>query len=85
MTSNGYVWHEAVHWDALNRLWVFLPRRISVDGAPSQQEDEARGANWLLLADEHFENVTARRLGPLEVSQSVSQSVSQPASQLTRG
>jgi soluble calcium-activated nucleotidase 1 len=25
----GYLWHEAVHWDARARRWIFLPRKAS--------------------------------------------------------
>ena len=25
----GYLWHEAVHWDARNRRWIILPRKES--------------------------------------------------------
>uniref|UniRef100_A0A7S0J6S8 Apyrase n=1 Tax=Calcidiscus leptoporus TaxID=127549 RepID=A0A7S0J6S8_9EUKA len=74
-TSKGFLWHEAVHWDELNQLWVFLPRRWSegrpdsrhvLDPAPNPRYDETRGANFLLLASEDFSNITMRRLGPLE-------------------
>lgn len=66
VTSSGYLWHEAVHWDSLNRLWIFLPRRWSKDSPAEARLDEQRGANFLLMASEDFRNITARSLGPLE-------------------
>jgi len=66
VSKDGYVWHEAVHWDSVNRLWVFLPRRWSRTEPHDELLDERRGANFLLLASETFDNITLRELGPLE-------------------
>lgn len=30
VTGDGYLWHEAVHWDPLTKTWVFLPRQRSL-------------------------------------------------------
>jgi hypothetical protein len=53
-------------WCAELRSWVFLPRRWSRSEPQDALLDERRGANFLLLASETFDNITLRELGPLE-------------------
>eukprot|EP01056_Protomagalhaensia_sp_Gyna25_P004889 Protomagalhaensia_sp_Gyna_25__4888@NODE_515_length_3231_cov_16_217732_g404_i0_p1_GENE_NODE_515_length_3231_cov_16_217732_g404_i0NODE_515_length_3231_cov_16_217732_g404_i0_p1_ORF_typecomplete_len467_score57_99Apyrase/PF06079_11/4_8e98_NODE_515_length_3231_cov_16_217732_g404_i04991899 len=52
----GYLIHEAVNWSAYHRKWVFLPRRVSKE-AYSEEADEKRGSNKMLIVDEDFESV----------------------------
>ncbi|GBG26302.1 Soluble calcium-activated nucleotidase 1 [Hondaea fermentalgiana] len=49
----GYMVHEAIHFDQLNRLWYVLPRRVSHD-AYDEKRDEVMGSNLMLVYDEHF-------------------------------
>eukprot|EP00930_Biecheleria_cincta_P015808 TRINITY_DN13059_c0_g1_i1.p1 TRINITY_DN13059_c0_g1~~TRINITY_DN13059_c0_g1_i1.p1 ORF type:complete len:362 (-),score=68.65 TRINITY_DN13059_c0_g1_i1:61-1146(-) len=65
-TSPGYLWHEAVIWDAWLRRWVVLPRKASQDSPYTPQDDETRGTNLLLIASEDFSEIEVRTLGPLE-------------------
>ena len=55
-TYPGYLWHEAVHWDALHRVWVVLPRKASASRY-SVAEDQRKGTNLLLLASEDFADI----------------------------
>ena len=65
-TFPGYLWHEAVCWDAAIARWIFLPRKAS-HGAPYHPiGDERMGTNLLLLAAEDFSHIEVRRLGPVE-------------------
>jgi soluble calcium-activated nucleotidase 1 len=64
----GYMSHEAVLWLPLLQRWIFLPRKVSMnDSAMYNTEDDFRkSSNWLIWADENFENITHATLGPLE-------------------
>jgi len=64
--AGGYLWHEAVEWDPLHRRWLVLPRKRSFTDPYDAELDESKGTNVLLVADEHFRNVTARTVGPVE-------------------
>lgn len=65
-TTNGYLWHEAVHWDSIHRCWIILPRKASVDDMYSVKGDETRGSNILLIASEDFTTIDVKTVGPLE-------------------
>ena len=60
----GYLIHEAVAFSEATREWVFLPRRESTL-AYNDAEDERRGTNLILTANEDFSKVDARRVGKL--------------------
>lgn len=62
----GYMWHEAVHWDPIERVWVFLPRKVSHGEPYAELADERKGSNLLLIASEDFSEVTVRTLGEVE-------------------
>lgn len=62
----GYLWHEAVHFDPMNRQWLFVPRKSSEAGPYQPDTDETKGANWLITTEEDFSNIKVSRLGPLE-------------------
>ncbi|CAK9029708.1 unnamed protein product [Durusdinium trenchii] len=63
--SPGYLWHEAIIWDAWLQRWIVLPRKASLESY-SPTADETRGTNVLLLADENFSTIEALSVGPLE-------------------
>lgn len=66
-TSKGYLWHEAVFWDHLNRIWVILPRKGHSHLTYEPRRDETCcGSNWLILANEDFSSIRVERVGPLE-------------------
>eukprot|EP00922_Rhytidocystis_sp_ex-Travisia-forbesii_P064451 GHVS01095771.1.p1 GENE.GHVS01095771.1~~GHVS01095771.1.p1 ORF type:complete len:353 (-),score=50.81 GHVS01095771.1:231-1139(-) len=60
----GYAIHEAVCWSPIHKLWVFLPRRVSSEPY-DDVEDENRGSNKMVLADENFTNIQVREVGVL--------------------
>ncbi len=61
-THPGYLMHEACVWVPTVREWWFLPRRHSEEPY-DEKEDETRGTNFIIRADEHFTRVKASRLG----------------------
>ncbi len=63
----GYLIHEAVHWDAAKRRWIFLPRRASFESY-NDVDDETRATNLMILASEDFADITTRTMGPLDKS-----------------
>lgn len=67
LSTGGWLWHEAVHWDPRTRRWIFLPRKEShstpfIPGATSEL-----GSNLLLIVSEGFTSIDVRRVGPLEL------------------
>ena len=60
----GYMIHEAVRWNELERRWYFLPRRLS-KAAYNDQEDEKRGTNIMMSMDESFGDIKVSTVGPL--------------------
>lgn len=65
-TSPGYLWHEALEWDARHRRWLILPRKASEAEPFDDKLDEKRATNLLLVASEDFSSIEVRRVGPLE-------------------
>eukprot|EP00931_Biecheleriopsis_adriatica_P047661 TRINITY_DN27497_c0_g1_i1.p1 TRINITY_DN27497_c0_g1~~TRINITY_DN27497_c0_g1_i1.p1 ORF type:complete len:398 (-),score=87.48 TRINITY_DN27497_c0_g1_i1:96-1139(-) len=65
-TLPGYLWHEAIIWDALLGRWLVLPRKASEHEPYTPESDETRGCNILLLASEDFSDIELLRIGPLE-------------------
>jgi soluble calcium-activated nucleotidase 1 len=60
----GYMIHEAIHFDEINRRWVVLPRRVSGD-AYNEKTDERMGSNLVLILDENFTRVEKKfAVGP---------------------
>eukprot|EP00514_Thraustochytrium_sp_LLF1b_P007368 CAMPEP_0184528694 /NCGR_PEP_ID=MMETSP0198_2-20121128/11932_1 /TAXON_ID=1112570 /ORGANISM="Thraustochytrium sp., Strain LLF1b" /LENGTH=360 /DNA_ID=CAMNT_0026920565 /DNA_START=328 /DNA_END=1410 /DNA_ORIENTATION=- len=49
----GYMIHEAIHWDDINRLWYVLPRRVSHERY-DEKLDEEMGSNLLMVFNEDF-------------------------------
>jgi len=60
----GYMIHEAVGWSPHLERWVFLPRRASKEKY-DDVEDEKRGTNLMILADESFRNIETRTVGDI--------------------
>jgi len=61
----GYIWHEAVDWNAAQRRWYFLPRRMSVEPY-DEVLDETRASNTMFSFDEHFQHIRQQKIGPLD-------------------
>jgi soluble calcium-activated nucleotidase 1 len=60
----GYMVHEAILFDDLNREWLVMPRRISSDPY-DEKLDERKGANMLFILDENFTKVKKKvTVGP---------------------
>jgi len=60
----GYMIHEAVAWSPVLGKWVFLPRRASHERY-NDVEDERRGTNLMILADESFSHIESRTIGKI--------------------
>ena len=52
--------HQAVHWDAYTRRWVFLPRKATVNTKYDPRTDETQGTNFLIVASENFGDIQVR-------------------------
>lgn len=62
----GYMIHEAIHWDSINKLWYVLPRRVSHDSY-DEKKDEEMGSNLLLVFNEDFSELKSK----LEIGEKV--------------
>lgn len=60
----GYLIHEAVGWNVVDREWVFLPRRKSEE-AYNDILDEERGSNVMLIVSEDFDRIEVKTIGAL--------------------
>lgn len=60
----GYLIHESGAWSEANQKWFFLPRRCS-SLKYNETLDESRGCNYLLIADETFNEVQTIKIGEL--------------------
>ncbi|KAL1116325.1 hypothetical protein AAG570_005820 [Ranatra chinensis] len=58
----GYMLHESGVWSDVHRRWFFLPRRMSKLNY-DENEDERRGTNVLLTADEDFRDIKVVYVG----------------------
>lgn len=61
----GYMIHEASVWSDVHQQWFFLPRRASPN-IYNDKEDEKKGTNLLLRANEDFSQTTLSTVGPLK-------------------
>lgn len=57
--------HEASVWSDVHQQWFFLPRRASPN-TYNDKEDEKKGTNLLLRANEDFSQVFLSTIGPLK-------------------
>eukprot|EP00730_Choanoeca_flexa_P018850 TRINITY_DN9188_c0_g1_i2.p1 TRINITY_DN9188_c0_g1~~TRINITY_DN9188_c0_g1_i2.p1 ORF type:complete len:382 (+),score=113.29 TRINITY_DN9188_c0_g1_i2:205-1350(+) len=61
----GYLWHEAIAWSEALQHWVVAPRRVSTTHYDEFQ-DERRGSNLVLLADDAFEHIRSLAVGEVK-------------------
>ncbi|PAV56999.1 hypothetical protein WR25_01857 isoform B [Diploscapter pachys] len=57
----GYMIHEAVQWSDVHGKWFFLPRRASND-TYSEEADETRGTNYMVVGNEKLTQFNAVRI-----------------------
>lgn len=67
VTAPGYMIHEAVAWSEVARRWVFLPRRMS-NQRYNDVEDERKGTNIMITADEDFKDIQVSQVGELNLT-----------------
>lgn len=60
--SPGYLIHEAVRFNPVNRRWYFLPRRVSTD-MYNDVLDERRGSNIGISVSEYFDDIKVFYVG----------------------
>eukprot|EP00126_Sphaerothecum_destruens_P015724 Sdes_comp9761_c0_seq1m1281 len=61
----GYLLHEAVCWSSLLDRWVFLPRKVSSEPY-NDVEDERKGSNIMIIADDKFDQISVVPVGQSE-------------------
>jgi soluble calcium-activated nucleotidase 1 len=52
--------------DPRTRKWIFLPRKRSLNEQYNPVSDAEKGTNLLIIADEHFQNISVSEIGPLD-------------------
>jgi len=60
----GYVTNEAAAWSDIKRKWVFAPRKINKE-AFDDAEDEKKGSNKFLIANDSFDDIEVKTVGEL--------------------
>ncbi|XP_076365672.1 soluble calcium-activated nucleotidase 1 [Tachypleus tridentatus] len=60
----GYMIHESVVWSPIYRKWFFLPRRASTTRY-DEKDDEKKGTNLMIEANEDFTAINVHTVGPL--------------------
>lgn len=63
----GYLIHESASWSDTLQRWFFLPRRASKERY-EETADERRGTNILLRSSADFKDITASRVGQLNLT-----------------
>ncbi|XP_077412030.1 soluble calcium-activated nucleotidase 1 [Vanacampus margaritifer] len=63
----GYLIHESAAWSDTLQRWFFLPRRASTERY-EETADERRGTNLVLSCSPDFADITASRVGPLDLT-----------------
>lgn len=61
-TLPGYLWHEAVEWEPVQKLWVMLPRFASNTSKYTPGKEHEDTSDLLIVADEGFANIRVTRL-----------------------
>jgi soluble calcium-activated nucleotidase 1 len=56
----AYIIHEAIQWSDIHKKWFFLPRKVSFETYDAATDDY-QGSNYLIIADESFEEFEVRR------------------------
>lgn len=57
--------HEAIQWSPVHKKWFFLPRRASKE-TYSEEADETRGTNDLIIANEDFTEFKTVKVGKVD-------------------
>eukprot|EP00002_Diphylleia_rotans_P040221 TRINITY_DN9489_c0_g1_i1.p1 TRINITY_DN9489_c0_g1~~TRINITY_DN9489_c0_g1_i1.p1 ORF type:complete len:358 (+),score=57.85 TRINITY_DN9489_c0_g1_i1:157-1230(+) len=60
----GYLVHESAVWHEKQKKWYFLPRRVSKERY-DEKEDENRGSNVVITADENFKSIKHFTIGTI--------------------
>jgi len=58
----GYMIHESGQYSEIHKKWFFMPRRASKD-TYNEADDEKRGTNLLLTADDTFSQIDVHHVG----------------------
>jgi len=61
-TLPGYLWHEAVEWEPVQKLWIMLPRFASTTSRYQPGFEQGQTTDLLVVADESFMDVRVRHL-----------------------
>jgi len=61
-TLPGFLWHEAIEWEPLDRIWVMLPRFASTTSQYTPGIEHRSTADMLIVADESFLSIKVVRL-----------------------
>lgn len=68
----GYLIHEAAEWHPYRREWLFFPRKVSTTPFDYAVDEDQRGGNILIIANEDFSDVRRLEVGPLRSDRGVS-------------
>lgn len=61
-TLPGYLWHEAIEWEPVQRLWIMLPRFASTTSKYTPGLEHQDTTNMLILANEEFSKIEVKYL-----------------------
>jgi len=61
-TMPGYLWHEAVEWEPVRRLWIMLPRFASSTAKYAPGLEHQDTINMLIVANEGFSDIQVKFL-----------------------
>jgi soluble calcium-activated nucleotidase 1 len=61
-TLPGYLWHEAVEWEPMQRLWIMLPRFGSTTSNYIPGVEQANTVNLLIVANEAFTDIRVTKM-----------------------
>jgi len=61
-TLPGYMWHEAVEWEPVQKLWIMMPRFASNSSRYVPGLEHQDTTNLLIVADEGFTDIRVTRL-----------------------
>lgn len=61
-TLPGYMWHEAIEWEPVQRIWIMLPRFASTEHSYTPGREHQDTASLLIVANEDFTDIQTKRL-----------------------
>jgi len=61
-TLPGYMWHEAVEWEPVQRLWIMLPRFASSEKTYKPGVEHNDTADMMIVANEGFTDIKVTKL-----------------------